>query len=265
MCRPTSAARSSASVAVGDPDHDGIPTSTRPTSRARSTAGLPDGSRSSRRSRTPPIRASRSTPFENVRQGETNRTQHGFFGSPVLADLDGDGDRGDDRRLDGPPRLRVGRPTTPIPSAPGGADEVAGLPGARRRPGEGRVGRPRDPRVTFKARRRLRPAGSDHRHAGGRRHRRRRAPGDRHRHQRGVRRADQRGTGDARVARRCSRQRRILSPGNSRALRDQAGRRTRDGDPLPGDALLPGWPFSAGIAARPSCCRSSARASPARP
>ena len=29
-------------------------------------------------------------PFENVRKGETNRTQHGFIGSPVAADLDRD-------------------------------------------------------------------------------------------------------------------------------------------------------------------------------
>jgi Subtilase family/FG-GAP-like repeat len=31
------------------------------------------------------------TPFENVRQPNTGRTQHGFFASPVVADLDGDG------------------------------------------------------------------------------------------------------------------------------------------------------------------------------
>ena len=31
------------------------------------------------------------TPFVNVRNGKANRTQHGFFGAPVLADLDGDG------------------------------------------------------------------------------------------------------------------------------------------------------------------------------
>jgi hypothetical protein len=31
------------------------------------------------------------SPFANVRQGQTNRTQHGFIASPVIADLDGDG------------------------------------------------------------------------------------------------------------------------------------------------------------------------------
>ena len=30
-------------------------------------------------------------PFENVRRGHRYRTQHGFIGSPVLADLDGNG------------------------------------------------------------------------------------------------------------------------------------------------------------------------------
>ena len=44
--------------------------------------------------------------------GQRYRTQHGFLGSPVVADLDGNGGQpGDRRREHGPPRLRVGLAT----------------------------------------------------------------------------------------------------------------------------------------------------------
>ena len=66
--------------------------STPPTSRARSTAGAPAASGSSRWRPTRASPASRCSPFVNSRHGETNRTQHGFIASPVLADLDGDAD-----------------------------------------------------------------------------------------------------------------------------------------------------------------------------
>ena len=116
------------------------------------------------------------TPFVDVRDGRTYRTQHGFIGSPVLADLDGN----DGGRLeivaagDGPPRLRV----EPRRAAGGRVSRCWSWTAPR-----WRLDRParRTTRVDFKADvgRGAQP-GRDRRHArGGRPRRRRRKPGDR--------------------------------------------------------------------------------------
>ena len=177
-------------VAVGDTDGDGIPEVYAADAEGKVYGWAPDGSRVFTEQSNPDWSGKPLTPFVNVRSGKTNRTQHGFFAAPVLADLDGDGreeviaasmDRhvyawsGDD-------------------SDPGLARRcILGprLPGAGRRPVQGRRGRSADPRGHVRRWRRLVHAGRDHRHAGGRRHhRRRRARGDR-RDQRGIRRARQ--------------------------------------------------------------------------
>ena len=77
-----------------------------------------------------------------MRQGPRYRTQSSFIGSPVVADLDGNGGRPEIIAAgDGSPRLRVG-----FERRPG-----AGLPGTGRSTGQDLIGRPADPAPTFNA------------------------------------------------------------------------------------------------------------------
>ena len=81
-----------ASVAVGDPDRDGVPEVFAADFEGKVYGW--DAGRDQRlrpRSRTRPTRASRWRRSRTSATGKRNRTQHGFFGSPVLADIDGDG------------------------------------------------------------------------------------------------------------------------------------------------------------------------------
>ncbi len=104
-------------------------------------------------------------PFQNVRRGETNRTQHGFIASPVLSDLDGDGDQelvaaSMDRHV------YAWDTEDSSPGAPGGAEDVQGFPMLVVDPAKVAAGGvdPTTHRITFT--RWLPPAGRDHRHAG---------------------------------------------------------------------------------------------------
>jgi hypothetical protein len=86
------------SVAVGDANHDGLPEVYAADMEGRVYGWRADGSRFFSRESNPAFsgRPLPGQPFVNPRyappgQAELHRTEHGFIGSPVLADLDGDG------------------------------------------------------------------------------------------------------------------------------------------------------------------------------
>ncbi|MGH2923391.1 MAG: S8 family serine peptidase, partial [Solirubrobacterales bacterium] len=79
-----------ASVAVDDLDRDGIPEVIAADLEGRVIGWRADGQRFFERGSNPDFSGKPLAPFENVRRGNTNRTQHGFLGSPVTAELDGD-------------------------------------------------------------------------------------------------------------------------------------------------------------------------------
>ena len=157
------------------------PRSSPPTTRASSTSGARTARAAATRGREPRVVGQAAAAVRRrARSGERNRTQHGFLGSPVLADLDGDG--GGSRSS--PPRWT--------------ATSTRGTTTARRSPGfpvlvvdPSKVASidPATHAVTFNdaGGRRAQP-GRDRRHARGRRPHRRRQAGDRRRDERGVRR-----------------------------------------------------------------------------
>ena len=160
------------------PTATACPRSTSPTSRARSTAGAPTGERDLHRGVEHRLLrqaadAVRERPLEPGQQ-QFRRTQHGFLGSPVLADLDARR-----RRLEivaaAMDRHVYAWDTDDSARRAGRRGSARRLPGARRRSGQGRVRstRPRT-RSPSSADAGLRAAGSDRRHARRRRHRRRR-------------------------------------------------------------------------------------------
>ncbi len=104
---PTSAAPSSAPSPSTTPTVTAIPEVYAADVEGKVYGWAPDGTRVFTEQSNPAYSGKPLTPFVNVRNGKTNRTQHGFFGAPVIADLDGDGRRRDDRGVDGPPRLRL--------------------------------------------------------------------------------------------------------------------------------------------------------------
>ena len=177
-------------VAVGDADRDGIPEVYAADVEGRVYGWSPDGSRVFEEESNPDFSGRPLTPFVNVRNGKTNRTQHGFFGAPVLADLDGDGhDEVIAASMDR--HVYAWSADDSDPSAPGGADAAPGFPVLVVDPAKVASVDPDTHAVTFTRRRRLVHAGGDHRHAGRRRHHRRRHPRGDRRDQRGVRRAAQ--------------------------------------------------------------------------
>ena len=79
-----------ASIAVDDVDRDGVPEVFAADLEGKVYGWSAEGERVFSEESTPAYSGKPLAPFVNSRQGETNRTQHGFLGSPVLADIDGD-------------------------------------------------------------------------------------------------------------------------------------------------------------------------------
>ncbi|MGH2957948.1 MAG: S8 family serine peptidase [Solirubrobacterales bacterium] len=78
------------SVAIGDTDRNGIPEVWGADFEGRVYGWSVGGQRIFTREANIDFSGKPLSPFQNVRNGEFNRTQHGFIGSPVLADVDGD-------------------------------------------------------------------------------------------------------------------------------------------------------------------------------
>jgi hypothetical protein len=81
-----------ASVATGDIDHDGAPEIVAADLEGKLYVWDAQGNLVWKREATPAYSGKPLQPFENVRCGPRCRTQHGFIGSPVLANLDGSAD-----------------------------------------------------------------------------------------------------------------------------------------------------------------------------
>ena len=81
-----------ASPAVGDIDHDGVPEVVVADFEGKIYVFNADGTLKFKREANPAYSGKPITPFDNVRQGVRYRTQHGFFASPVLANLSGSPD-----------------------------------------------------------------------------------------------------------------------------------------------------------------------------
>ncbi len=80
-----------ASLAVGDANGDGVPEVYAADLEGKVYGWRADGTRVFSAHSKPAFSGKPLAPFVNSRHGETNRTQHGFISSPVLADLNGDG------------------------------------------------------------------------------------------------------------------------------------------------------------------------------
>jgi hypothetical protein len=77
-----------AAVAIGDANRNGIPEVYAADLEGKIYGWNTSGDRIFEVESTTAFSGKPLTPFVNVRRGEENRTQHGFLGSPVLADID---------------------------------------------------------------------------------------------------------------------------------------------------------------------------------
>ncbi|MGH2820210.1 MAG: FG-GAP repeat domain-containing protein, partial [Actinomycetota bacterium] len=121
------------SVAVGDANRDGIPEVYAADLEGKLYGWSAAGERIFTEESNIDFSGKPLAPFENVRyqpgQAEFRRTQHGFIGSPVLADLDGD----DGGRLEivaaaMDRHVYAWEANDPIPGSPGGANQLSGYP-----------------------------------------------------------------------------------------------------------------------------------------
>jgi hypothetical protein len=80
-----------ASVAADDVDRDGVPEVFAADMEGQVYGWRANGDQFFHEQSNPDYSGKPLSPFVNSRHGKFNRTQHGFIGSPVLADLDGDG------------------------------------------------------------------------------------------------------------------------------------------------------------------------------
>ena len=80
-----------ASIAADDVDHDGVPEVFAADMQGQVYGWRADGHQFFHEQSNPNYSGKPLSPFVNSRHGKFNRTQHGFIGSPVLADLDADG------------------------------------------------------------------------------------------------------------------------------------------------------------------------------
>ncbi len=80
------------SIAVADTDGDGVPEVFATDLEGKVYGWRADGTRFFSEEANPAFSGKPLQPFERSRNGEHNRTEHGFISSPVLADLDGDGE-----------------------------------------------------------------------------------------------------------------------------------------------------------------------------
>ena len=232
-----------ASVAVGDPDHDGIPAVYAADLEGKVYGWDPGGDRVFTEESDIKFSGKPLAPFENVRQGPTNRTQHGFFASPVLADLNGDGTEdliaaGMDRHV------YAWKTDDSDPAAPGGASSLAGYPLLVVDPSTVDSVAPQTDAITFKT-------SADSKQQGGiidtpalaniaGDERPEIIVGTNEEYTEDINAGNFTTASFGLLAP-------VFSPGNSRVyvLKPEGG---TDNDPLPGDAILPGWPFKAGIA-----------------
>ena len=168
-----------ASPAAADLNRDGVPEVLAADFEGKVYAWNADGSRRWKREANIDYSGKPLQPFVNVRQGQVNRTQHGFIGSPV---------RGRPRRRPTPGGR--GRRAWIVTSTRGTATAttVPGFPMLVVDRSKVASIDPDTHAVKFKdgRRRRVQP-GRDRRHARRRRHHRRRQAGDSRRDQRGVR------------------------------------------------------------------------------
>ncbi len=231
-----------AAVAVGDADDDGIPEVYAADVEGKVYGWAPDGGRVFTEQSNPDWSGRPLVPFENVRSGKTNRTQHGFFGAPVLADLDGDGhDEVIAASMDR--HVYAWKAEDSDPGAPGGAADSPGYPVLVVDPGKVASVDPQTHAVTFAGGSGSfmqgaiidTPAVGDITGDG--------VPevvvGTNEEYDEDLNLGNPGGLGLLIGAG-------LVDPGNSRvyALAADGG---GDSDPLPGDALVPGWPFDAGM------------------
>jgi hypothetical protein len=137
-----------ASAAVGDANGDGLPEVYAADLEGKVYGWDAQGNRILTEESNIAFSGKPLQPFENVRQGNTNRTQHGFIGSPVLANIDGD-PRQELIAAAMDRHVYAWETNDSSPNAPGGAENVQGFPVLVVDPGKLGSIHPATHRITF--------------------------------------------------------------------------------------------------------------------